>query len=199
MQFYWQFPLLHKVIGILNSAATGSLLINDARLFNLLQIRTNIEHHYSNLGMNVTIPKFEKYIKTFVDSTTYQFTNNIEYPEFSNYGENVLYSNKTNFSSSLSLAANLPKGTSLKIIIKGGMWYFQAMPNGPINWTFIIYDFGLEQQTFTAIESGKNCDLIIQFDPGTHTIEYYENGAVTPTRIKVFTNGAVDTLHGQLK
>lgn len=174
--------------GILNSSSLGSLLINDARLLDLPLIRKNIEDRYANLGMTVSIPNFEKYIQTFVDSTTYQISNNIDYPEFSNYGENILYGEKTSFSNGLSLAANLPKGTSLKIIIKGGLWYYQSLPHGPVNWTITEYDFSLQQQSFTATESGKSCDLIIQFDSGTHTIEYYENNSITPTKIKIYNN-----------
>ncbi|NLJ82485.1 MAG: hypothetical protein GX330_05100 [Bacteroidales bacterium] len=177
--------------GKLNSSSLGSLLINDARLLNLPQIRNNIETRYANLGMTVSIPNFEKHIQTFIDNTTYQFSKNIDYPEFSTYGENILYGEKTSFSDdwssdwNLSLAANLPKGASLKIIIKGGLWSYEALPNKPVNWTISEYDFNLQQQTFTATESGKNCDLIISFEEsGTYTIEYYENNSTIPTRTK---------------
>lgn len=174
--------------GELNSPLLGSFLINDARLFNLSQIRENIETRYANLGMTVTIPDFEKYIHTFTDSTTYEITNNIIYPQFSNYGENVLYGDNT---SGNTLAAYLPKGTSLKIILKGGIWSYQVMPNSPVNWS--VDEYENESQTFTAIESGKNCDLIFTWwDSGsythTHTIEYYENNSITPTRIKTIVN-----------
>lgn len=175
----------------MNSSSLGSLLISDARLLNLPQIRNNIETRYANLGMTVSIPNFEKYIQTFIDNTTYQFSKNINYPEFSTYGENILYGEKTSFSDdwssdwNLSLAANLPKGASLKIIIKGGLWSYEALPNKPVNWTISEYDFNLQQQTFTATESGKNCDLIISFEESsTYTIEYYENNSTIPTRTK---------------
>jgi hypothetical protein len=134
--------------------------------------------------MSVMIPDFETYVNVFIDSTTYTITNLIEYPEYSNYGKNVLYGEDTNFVSG-SMAANLPKGASLKIIIKGGLWWYNAMPNGPVNWTITNYDFAAEEQIFTATESGKSCDLVIGFETGMHTIEYYENNAATPTRIKV--------------
>ncbi len=172
--------------GELNSSSLGSLLINDARLLNLSQIRSNLESRYDNLGQTVTIPNFEKYIQLFIDSTSFVPSNSIEYPEFSNYGENVLYGDKTSFNSGLSLSANLPKGTSLKIVIKGGIWYYRVMPNGPINWT--ISDYSNEQQTFVVTESGKSCDLSIEFDSGTHTIEYYENNSLTPTKTKIYQN-----------
>lgn len=172
--------------GVLNSSSLGSMLINDAKLFNLSLIRTNIENRYNNLGITATIPNFEKYVNQFIDSTNYQFTNNIEYPENGTYGNNVLYGDNTSYSSSnsYSLAANLPKGTNLKIIIKNGLWYYSVIPNGPINWTITIYDSGSQQQIFTATESGNNCDLSIEFGTGEHVIEYYENNSATPTRTK---------------
>jgi hypothetical protein len=169
--------------GQLNSASLGSLLINDARLLDLEEIRFNIENRYSNIGMDVTIPGFEKYVKLFLDSTNYEISNNIEYPEFSNYGENILFGDKTKIG---SMAANLPKGTTLKIVIKGGIWIFWIDPDGPVNWSYNSYSFDKEQQTFTAIESGKSCDLKFMSFSGD-TIEFYENNSVTPTRIKTFT------------
>lgn len=173
--------------GELNSSSLGTLLINDARLFDLAQIRKNIENHYANIGVTVTISNFEKYIHTFLDCTSYQISNNIVYPEFSNYGENILYGNKTSFSSGLSLAANLPKGTFLKIIITGGTWAYQVLPNTPVNWS--ITQYANAKQTFTATESGKNSDLIFKWlGSGTHTIEYYENNSATPTRVKTIIN-----------
>lgn len=172
--------------GVLNSSSLGSLLINDARLFDLTEIRETLEGRYQDLGITAVIPDFETYINTFVDSTSYEITNNIIYPEFSNNGENILYEDKVSFGSDLSLAAELPNGTSLKIVIKGGLWYYESTPNGPVNWT--ISGYNNAEQTFVATESGTNCDLNISFESGTHTIEYYENGSESPTRIKTFTN-----------
>jgi hypothetical protein len=174
--------------GVLNSSSLGSFLINDAKLIDLSQIRTNIESRYNNLGMSVTIPDFEKYIKIFLDNTQYVFTNNIVYPEYSNYGENILFENKTNFSSNLSMAATLPKGTSLKIILKttdlSNVWGTQIIPSGPINWSLSVYNRTLMSQVFTVTEAGKSSDLIIGFPSGVFTIEYYENDSSTPTRSK---------------
>jgi hypothetical protein len=170
--------------GTLDNSSLGSLLINDTKLLDLGQIRNNIENRYSNMGLDVTIPNFEKFIQQFVDNTNYQTNNNIDYPEFSDYGENILYGDKTQFSSGMSMAANLPKGTSLKIVIKGGIWSFWADPNGPTNWLYNAYGFETEKQTFTAIESGENCDLKFA-DFSGDTIEYYENNSEIPTRIKI--------------
>lgn len=168
--------------GVLNSSSLGSMLINDAKWLSLSQIRTSIESRYDNLGITATIPDFEKYVNQFIDSTNYLFTNNIEYPENGAYGNNVLYGDDTLYSSSniYSLAANLPNGVNLKIIIKNGIWYINEF----INWTVSTYDYGSQQQIFTSTESGENCDLKIHFESGEHIIEYYENNSATPTRTK---------------
>lgn len=85
-------------------------------------------------------------------------------------------------------AADLPVGTSLKIVIKGGKWAYVALPDAPVNWNITTYDNVARMQTFTAVENGKSCDLKILFtEPQIGddlTIEYYENGALSPTRIK---------------
>ena len=174
--------------GILNSSSLGSLLINDARFLNLQQIRTNLENRYSNLGLSYTIPDFEKYVNMFLDNTTYQPDNDIIYPEFSNYGTNALYNDKTDFDTIVSLAADLPKGTSLKIVIKNGWLGYEVLPDNPINWTCTQYDTNLEQYTFVVNESGKSCDIKIYFESSnTHIIEYYENNSTTPTKVKTIT------------
>jgi hypothetical protein len=99
-----------------------------------------------------------------------------------------LVENKTSFTSGLSMAANLPMGTSLKIIIRStsnsSTWAIRFMPNGPVNWNFTPYDFASMSQEFTATAPGSNSDLYIEFTPGNYSIEYYENNSITPTRVK---------------
>ena len=109
--------------GELNSSVLGTDLINHARLLNMPKIRENLEYRYEELGVTATIPDFEKYVKLFQDSSDFEFTSSIEYPEYSDYGENILFNGKSNFKTNhdYSLAANLPVGVSLKIILKGGM------------------------------------------------------------------------------
>jgi hypothetical protein len=88
----------------------------------------------------------------------------------------------------LSLAANLPMGTSLKVIIRtttnSSIWAVRFMPNGPVNWNFTQYDYSSMSQEFTATAPGSNSDLYIEFPPGNYTVEYYENNSITPTRVK---------------
>jgi len=172
--------------GKLDNPALGSMLINDARLLNLSKIRQNLENKYLDIGLSVNIPDFEKYITNFIDSTAYVVTN-IEYPEFSNYGENILFSDKIIFGKDLSLAAILPIGTTLKIIIKDADFGIMVWPKEPVNWS--ITHTGIKHTTINAIESGKSCDLSLDlksYTSNTFTVEYYENESQTPTRIKTF-------------
>ena len=177
--------------GILNSKSIGSTLINNCKYLDLEQIRNNLEARYTNLGTEAVIPDFEKYVNNFIENTEFEFTNDILYPEFTNYGENILFLDKDTFDALIdySMAANLPVGTSLKIVLKGGRWGYHSLSNGPVNWDVSAYSG--QTQTFTSKEDGKSCDLMIQFiptQPGDDIrIEYYENGATTPTRIKHLT------------
>ncbi|MFW5872887.1 MAG: hypothetical protein ACOCVN_02760 [bacterium] len=193
-----------KEDGILNSTSIGSNLINHAKLLDLSKIRQNLVNRYEELGIQVNVGDFEKYVNLFIDSTTYEFTNHIQYPENSNYGENILYPGKNNFKTfnNYSLAADLPIGTNLKVVLKGGNWYYQTMPNGPINWDVSNYDHALKIQEFTSKEGGKSCDLKIGFSieqpqaggdstnwelitKDTITVEFYENNSGVPTKTKM--------------
>lgn len=180
-----------KEDGTLDDPAIGTSLINNARLADLNTIRTNLENRYEELGLDVTIPEFEKYVEYFIDSSGYNFDLFPVYQKFSRYGMNVLCLETDTFykSDALSLAAELPAGTSLKVVLKGGLWYYQAAPNGPINWDIARYNEILQQQEFSAIAPGDSCDLILIFDVrGTShksfTIEYFENNSELPTRIR---------------
>lgn len=191
-----------KEDGILNSTTTGTELINHAQLLNLPKIRENLADRYDEMGVEATIPDFEKYVQLFKDNTDFEFTSLIDYPEYSGYGENILFGDKTNFRTNTrySLAANLPEGTELKLVLKGGLWFYEVMPNGPKNWTISTYNQNEESQVFVSTEPGKECDLKMEFaipgftgidtlDAGktstdTITIDFYENLSLLPTKTK---------------
>jgi hypothetical protein len=179
-----------KEDGVLNDNTLGSSLIDEAKLLNLNTIRNNIEKRYSELDTTITLSSFENYVNFFLENTKYEPTK-LTYPDSSNYGINILNENVTTVKPSeevyedikYSMAANLPKGTTLKIVLKGGLWLTRILPEGPVNWT--ISSYLNQQQTFTVIESGTNCDLNIRFpNSGSITIEYYENNADVPTKVK---------------
>jgi len=183
--------------GVINTSSLGSALINHAILLNTASIRENLEARYKETGLDVELPDFEKYINTFVENSDFEVTSLIEYPEYSDYGENILFGDKADFigNQTYSMAADLSSGATLKIRLSGGMWGYYAIPDGPVNWDVSDYDSENESQVFTSKEQGQPCDLKIQFDfyaDSTSTgegilVEYYENQSDTVTRSKVLT------------
>lgn len=174
--------------GVLNSPTLGSALINDAKLFNLPAIRSNIENKYISLGITTVISNFEKYINQFVDSCNYTFTNFITYPSTEAYGINILNETDSIFTwggnlIDFSFAANLPGGTSLKIIHTGNLGalgYYSGTLDG---WTDLGTDTTMAIKTLKSNKTGL-IDGHFVGSPGTFQILFYENESLTPTRIK---------------
>jgi hypothetical protein len=171
--------------GFLNDTLVGNSLINHAIYLDTNKIKTNLQNRYSNIGSNYSIPQFGKYIRQFIENTTYHVTSSIfNFQSNGFYGPNILNLNQINYSiGTVSLSAILPKSTTLKILIKSNsssVWYFQANSS----WSSTTFDFINHSQVFTAINSFSNCDLSMNFDPGSYTITYYENNMNTPTRVK---------------
>ena len=179
--------------GTLDNPGLGSRLLDNARLINTTDIRRNLEAKYVELsGSNIIIPEFEEYVQLFIDNTNYQPNTFITYPATGKFGVNILaeevttikaYSVYNGIDNYYSMKAELPEGTSLKIIIKEGLWYYTALP-GPENWRIGVFDGAAQRQEFTVIQNEIPNDLQIRVDPGEITIEYYENGTETPTRVK---------------
>ncbi len=172
--------------GTLDESSLGSQLIDNARLIDLAAIRRNLEDKYSEPGMgNAAIPEFESYVLKFIEETTYEPKTFIAYPEKGKYDINILADGVNVIDERIfySLKADLPLGTSLKVVLRNGMWYYGSLP-GPENWNVEIYDFATKSQVFTVTQSGVPNDLAIRFEGGEITVEYYENGATTPTRVK---------------
>jgi hypothetical protein len=157
------------------------------------------------MGVEANIPNFEKYVQQFIENTDFEITGLVTYPEFSEYGENILYDDKNTFQAAndYSMAADIPMGGSLKVVLSGGMWgYIATGPNAPINWKVSEYDFDQNQQSFTTLESDKRCDLKIRFDrtqpQDSIMMYYYINGAEFPNKTKILyidgSNTVVDTM-----
>ncbi len=180
-----------KEDGVLDNPSIGTSLINNARLANLEDVRTNLEEQYAELDVDASISGFEKYVRQFIDSSGYEFSHFPIYNRTSVYGTNVLYLDSDTFytTQELSLAAELPAGTSLKIVMSGGLWWYRVMPNGPKNWDISQYNHGIQYQEFTAPQSDESSDLSIEFSVpqgGSHIfrVEYFENMAESPTRTR---------------
>jgi hypothetical protein len=191
--------------GTLDSEEIGNALINHVSVMNVADVRLHMQARYSEMGVEANIPNFEKYVQQFIENTDFEITGLVTYPEFSEYGENILYDDKNTFQAAndYSMAADIPMGGSLKVVLSGGMWgYIATGPNAPINWKVSEYDFDQNQQSFTTLESDKRCDLKIRFDrtqpQDSIMMYYYINGAEFPNKTKILyidgSNTVVDTM-----
>lgn len=178
--------------GKLDSTDILQKLVNDASIFDSSTIISNLKKRYASLNMTVSIPDFEKYIRLFLDSCGLKPVSIVDYPVKGSFGDNILYLGRDTFSYNVnySMAANLSPNCSVKIFMKGGMWWYIALP-APINWTVSGYNFADSSQIFNSTFNGQPCDLSILFtadtsksNSGNISIKYYENGNISPTRTK---------------
>lgn len=111
--------------GQLNSQSLGSTLINNAKTIKLEKIRKNLESRYEELGLNITIPDFEKYVNLFIDSTEFIVTNNITYPLIYDSKINIITDSLfiVNPGIKYSISAYLPIGRTLKICCRPSKGY----------------------------------------------------------------------------
>jgi len=178
--------------GKLDNPILGSQLMNNAALLNLDQIISNMKKKYGGLGiaMNISSNELKKYIEQFQNNSKFEQTLPIIYPLGGRYGLNILseeFENVNKISSGnnkYSVIAELPAGkSSLKIVIKEGgnnSDYIEFIQGSNDNWSVSNVD---DQFILTAIKSGKPADASF-FIVGNCIIEYYENGAIEPTKIK---------------
>jgi hypothetical protein len=107
--------------GILTSSGSGSALMNAAVLLNLTMVRSNLSRRYEALGMTALVGDFEKYVRAFINSKKYPFTDVISYPTTGASGPNLLDPSTTTFPFGYSgvgaISANLPRGTSLLVVL----------------------------------------------------------------------------------
>jgi len=118
----------------------------------------------------------------------------ITYPKDGKYGINIL---ADDFAESkrldenekvvvYSIKAELSANSSLQIVIRtiredsywGGIYQDSVE-----NWLYSSWDNNLKGNTFTVDESGKSADAAVIFLDDC-IIEYYENGATAPTKVK---------------
>ncbi len=176
-----------------NQQLIDTLLYNISQL-NLNDVRSRIEKRYSNLGMNVTIPDFEKYITKFQEKHSTYIVPDIIYPDsaapdyhFQN-DPGAHTPNLLNFSDSIfgtyrdyAVAAITPLHTSLEVKFKtSSQYYIGGMEHG---WEYISDSLG----GFTLKSAFENSLMAFPvgfMETGTAVIEFYENGEEQPSRIK---------------
>ncbi|WP_136482796.1 fibronectin type III domain-containing protein [Cognatitamlana onchidii] len=124
----------------------------------------------------------------------------IEYPETGFFGDNILASSFTEAKprESYSFSAILPKNTSLKIIITRTSThpneeiptYWSYSTTSRVNWFIEILDRDYHTQVLEATSDDLTTDLrvYIPSKPITMKIDFYENGAETPTKSKILSN-----------
>ena len=136
------------------------------------------------LGITDSISNFEAYINQFIDSTNYTFTNYITYPSSDIYGINVLNSTDSIFASGtyLSLSAILPKGATLTIKHNGNLGALGYATGTLDGWDDLGTDSTYVWRTYVSNKTGLiKMRVMIT---GNCTLNFYENGATLPTRIK---------------
>ena len=164
----------------------------------IVQIDTDCMIEYYENGANT--PTKVKIIKLNTDAIVEKpdtkdvtYSGVITYPKFGKFGLlNVLdtdFVEATPFDERLteySVCAEVPAGAGLKIVIKSiikaeawGVYY----PHSVENWHVASYDNSTGSNTLTFGESGKTSNVTIQFDNDC-IVEFYENGAKTPTKVK---------------
>jgi hypothetical protein len=199
-----------KVDGKLDSPALGSELINQSRFLDTTLIKTNLSNRYHELGLNPVIPEFGKYIKSFINTTKFEFTSFIEYPLTGKSGINILTGDKFDFSTennanqSFSVTAKLPRSASLKVklipdSIGGGdfdpikhilnpviyaQWGLHLIFGEDSGWEG-GYDTSTNAHIIKNTSSERIIDTAIDLlEHGSGTIEIYENNQASPTRKK---------------
>ena len=183
--------------GELNNPALGSQLANNIAYLDIDKIQSNLIKKYNELGTeySIAVNDLNKYVQEFKTNTNYQQTEFITYPAEGRYGLNILADEVTTVIrwQKYSMKANIPTGAKLKIRIKGrlplpGESIYSWGAYTPVtseNWLVSDWDPTLNANTMTVIEGGKPCDLQILVDSDSDiTIEYYENEATEPTKVR---------------
>jgi hypothetical protein len=166
------------------------LLANISQL-NLIDIRENIEERYADLGQEVTIPEFEKYISKFQEKYSDNLYADFTYPESAspfpaNFPDekvpNILVPADTVFScGAYTLAAIVPLNADLTIKFIGENSDYKYVIAGPVSGWELINEYP-NGFTLNAQRENTLMSMSLNFElPGEATIEYYENDDNTPT------------------
>lgn len=180
--------------GILNSQMLGSILMNNAKALKLSEIRENLENRYKLIGEEVIIPEFEKYVQIFIDSTSYEYTNYILYPDSGKTGPNILslnqeiykgvaYPSVSYINSMVAIAPNI-NDIIVKLCFNNlGTWAIDPTNSGWENTEVIPGEPFIF--IFKKDFSRDTLDLKIRLvNSGSAKIEIFENGSIEPTRTK---------------
>jgi hypothetical protein len=178
--------------GILNNATSQKALIGPLKYMDLSQIRMNLERKYQDLGFQIDVPDFEKYVLMFLENTTFDDPQTLLFPEKGAHGINILHPDVLEVKcfreteSEYSMAADIPLNASLKVKITALHMFkpFGVAFGNISNWEIYDYNIDEESQIYKVIEGGKPSDLRMRFYEGEYRIDYYENNSSEPTFVK---------------
>lgn len=182
-----------KEDGELNDALIGSTLKGQALTLNCEKIEENLLKQTVELGLEVDeITAFKQYVDYFIENSDFTFTSPFSFPESTENGINVLGNKLVDFNinTEYSFAAEMPGAGGLVVKMKktsgGGLWWYQPFrANG---WN--VTNFDNNEQTFTSTLHKTTIDLPIGFSGnGVALIEYYYNGASSPSAVKTISWG----------
>ncbi len=140
--------------GVVDSRSLGSILVNNAVALQPEEIRANLTARYEAMGITVSIPAFERYVKNFLAETDFEYRNTIVYPASGAYGQNLLFAGDTLYAAgSYSLAAELPDAYQrLRAEVSGSGWLFNPLQNDT-GWNFSNLGPNTSR-TFTTTRTG---------------------------------------------
>lgn len=177
-----------------NKNLTDTLLYNISQL-NLIDIRSNVERRYADLGQQVIIPDFEKYIAKFQEKFSSHLYTSFYYPAMASPEPvmapdavlpNLLVPADTLFKSGkpYSIAAIVPLNSALTIKFIGDNSNYNYSIGGPLHGWELINEY---PNGFTLNSQRQNVLLSMLFHletPANARIEYYENDSEEPVYVK---------------
>ena len=186
-----------KTDGQINNQSIIDTILYNITKADVIEIRENIENKYADLGLTTTIPNFEKYIDIFQQKYTSNIVEDFVYPDkaspyidyqndTSAHVPNILNYNDSVFdlNRDYSFAAIVPFNNTLtvKYITNDG---YSTVTGAIHGWELVndINGFHLNSTLENSIIT-----MPLGFDqPGSATIEFYENDSEQPTRVKNIT------------
>ncbi len=185
--------------GTLDDPENGAALLEGAKMVDLERARENLNRRFSEAGVDASVPAIDTQIDRFTETAPYVYEGGrIRYP-IVDYA-NVLDPGLTRFTfdparPGLRFVVDLPEAMGLEVRITNhssvtrdlsttNIWSFLAN-HPPVGWTVTPYDFDTGVQVFRATQAGRIEIEGFAFDgAGTATVEYFEDGASAPSRVK---------------
>jgi hypothetical protein len=184
-----------KEDGMITAEATIDTLLYNISMANLIDIRSNLEKRYADIGFPATVPDFESYVSVIHKHLSEFITPGYQYPDMASpdinfqpdttsWVLNLLNMNSVDFYTlrDYSVAAIVPFDSTLKVtfVFHSGQYAITPLLHG---WEIT----GQNATGFTIHSTLQNSLITMPVgfaQPGTATIEFYKNDAPVPYRVK---------------